>query len=96
MKQPPEEKKPPYERLEILAPADTDAVRAGHAVGAAIAAGHLACRGIQVLPGNHLPPSRIAEIAAETGKRLGFEVTVLDPTHVETAAPRRPGRHRAA
>jgi leucyl aminopeptidase len=53
-------------------------VRAGHAIGAAIGAGHLACRGIQVLPGNHLPPSRIAEIAAETGKRLGFEVTVLD------------------
>ena len=78
MKQPPEEKKPPYERLDILAPADTDAVRAGHAIGAAIGAGHLACRGIQVLPGNHLPPSRIAEIAAETGKRLGFEVTVLD------------------
>src|SRR5687768_6759183 len=78
MKKPPEEKKPPYERLEILAPADTEAVRAGHAIGAAIAAGHLACRGIQVLPGNHLPPSRIAEIAAETGKRLGFEVTVLD------------------
>jgi len=78
MKQPPEEKKPPYERLEILAPADTEAVRAGHAIGAAIAAGHLACRGIQVLPGNHLPPSRIAEIAAETGKRLGFDVTVLD------------------
>jgi len=78
MKLPPEEKKPPYERLDILAPAETDAVRAGHAIGAAIAAGHLACRGIQVMPGNHLPPSRIGELAAEMGPRLGLEVTVLD------------------
>ena len=78
MKLPPEEKKPPYERLDVLAPADTDAVRAGHAIGAAIAAGHLACRGIQVLPGNHLPPRRIAEVAAEMGPRLGLTVTVLD------------------
>jgi leucyl aminopeptidase len=78
LKQAPEEKKPPYERLEILAPADADAIRAGHATGAAIAAGHLACRGIQVLPGNHLPPRRIGEIAAELGPRLGITVTVLD------------------
>jgi leucyl aminopeptidase len=78
MKLPPEEKKPPYERLAVLAPADTDAVRAGHVIGAAIAAGHLACRGIQVLPGNHLPPRRIAEVAVEMGTRLGLGVTVLD------------------
>ena len=83
MKQAPEEKKPPYERLEILAPADADAMRAGHTIGAAIAAGHLACRGIQVLPGNHLPPRRIGEIAAELGPRLGLTVTVLDKPAIE-------------
>ena len=78
MKQPPEDKKPPYERFDILAPVDADETRAGHAIGAAIAAGHLACRGIQVLPGNHLPPRRIGEIALEMGPRLGLSVTVLD------------------
>ncbi|GAA3222713.1 hypothetical protein ACFO1B_43150 [Dactylosporangium siamense] len=38
-----------------------------------------------------------AEVRAiEVFERAGFEVTVLDPTHVEAAAPRRAGRHRAA
>jgi leucyl aminopeptidase len=78
MKQPPEEKKPPLEQIEILAPTDTEAVRAGHAIGSAIAAGHLTCRGIQVLPGNHCPPSKIAELATELGKQFDFAVTVLD------------------
>ena len=38
-----------------------------------------------------------AEVRAiEVFERAGFDVTVLDPTHVEAAAPHRPGRHRAA
>ncbi|HEX7024977.1 MAG TPA: leucyl aminopeptidase [Gemmatimonadales bacterium] len=78
LKQPSEDRKPPLERVEILAPSDTPQVKEGQTIGAAIAAGQLACRGIQVLPGNLCTPTRIAEAALETGKRLGFEVTVLD------------------
>ena len=78
MKQPPEEAKPALSKVEILAPSDTDQVKAGHQVGAAIAAGHLACRAIQVLPGNFCTPTRIAEAAVDAGKRLGVSVTVLD------------------
>ena len=78
MKQPAEDKKPAFEKMEILAPADTAAVTAGHATGAAIGAGHLACRGIQMLPGNHCTPTKIAEFAVEMGTRLKLSVTVLD------------------
>lgn len=78
MKQPAEDKKPPLERIEILAPRDTAAAQAGHQVGAAIAAGHLLCRGLQVLPGNHCPPSRIAEAATDIAKRHGHDLLVLD------------------
>jgi leucyl aminopeptidase len=68
MKRPPEEKKPAFEKLEILAAADPAAVTEGHKVGAAIGAGHLVCRGLQVLPGNRCPPRRIAE-EADAGSR---------------------------
>jgi len=78
MKQPPEEKTPALERISILAPADADAVRRGHRTGAAIAAGHLLCRELQVLPGNHCPPRRIAEAASEVAARHGHAITVLD------------------
>lgn len=78
MKQPPEEKLPVLERVSILAPADTDAVRRGHQTGAAIAAGHLLCRELQVLPGNHCPPRRIAEAASEVAARHGHAIVVLD------------------
>ena len=83
LKRPPEERKPALERVEILAPADTDAVRAGHRIGSAVAAGHLLCRGLQVLPGNYAPPRRIAEAAVELGKRHGIPVTVLDRAGIE-------------
>ncbi len=78
MKQPSEDTKPPLARVELLAPADTAAMQAGHQIGAAIAAGQLLCRGLQVLPGNHCPPSRIAEAAAEIAKRHGHGIQVLD------------------
>ena len=83
MKLPPEDKKPPLERVDILAPTDTEAVREGHQVGAAIAAGHLVCRGLQVLPGNLCPPRRIAEAATEVATRLKFDATVLDRAGIE-------------
>jgi leucyl aminopeptidase len=78
MKLPPEDKKPPLERVDILAPMDTAAQREGHQIGAAIAAGHLVCRGLQVLPGNLCPPRRIAEAATEVATRLKFDAVVLD------------------
>jgi leucyl aminopeptidase len=78
MKRPPEERKPALELVEILAPVETEAVLQGQTTGAAIGAGHLFARGLQVLPGNESPPRRIGEEAAALGKRLGFGVTVLD------------------
>ena len=38
MKRPPEEKKPPLERIDVLAPTGTDAIQSGHRIGAAIGA----------------------------------------------------------
>src|SRR6185295_20322983 len=78
MKRPPEEKKPALERIDILAPAGTDAVTSGHKVGAAIGAGQTLARGIQVLPGNVCTPSYVAQTAEELAERHGFAVTVLD------------------
>jgi leucyl aminopeptidase len=83
MKRPPEEKKPPLERFTILAPTDTDAIRKGHQTGAAIAAGHILCRELQVLPGNHCPPRKIAEAASELAARHGHKITVLDKAAIE-------------
>jgi leucyl aminopeptidase len=78
LKQPPEEPKPALERAEILAPADTAEVIAGHAVGAAIAAGQSYTRNLQVLPGNVCTPSYLAAQAGELVRRYGFKGTVLD------------------
>ena len=70
--------KGPLEQVDILAPADTAEVEAGHRVGAAVAAGQEVARGIQVLPSNDCTPRIIGERAAEIGSRLGISVTVLD------------------
>ena len=78
MKRPPDEKKPALERIDVLAPTATDAVAAGHRIGAAIGAGQTVARGIQVLPGNVCTPSYVASAAQEIAKRHGHEVTVLD------------------
>lgn len=78
MKQPPEEKKADLTKLALLAPTDTAEVRRGHQIGAAIGAGHLLCRDLQVQPGNHLPPRRVAEAAADMAARHGHGITVLD------------------
>jgi leucyl aminopeptidase len=78
MKRPPEEKKPSLERIDVLAPADTDALTRGHRIGAAIGAGQTVARGIQVLPGNVCTPSFVARAAEEIATRHGFGVTVLD------------------
>jgi len=78
MKRPPEDQKPALERVDVLAPGATDAVSAGHRIGAAIGAGQTAARSIQVLPGNVCTPSFVARTAEEIARRHGFAVTVLD------------------
>jgi leucyl aminopeptidase len=83
LKQPPEEKKPPFERMDLVVTGDVDAIREGHRIGAAIAAGHLVCRGLQILPGNHLPPHKLAEAAAELARRHGHTIAILDKSAIE-------------
>jgi leucyl aminopeptidase len=83
LKRPPEERKPALQRVDLLAPSETEAVREGFRIGAAVAAGHALCRGLQVLPGNYCPPRRIADEAVELGKRHGIPVTVLDRAGIE-------------
>jgi leucyl aminopeptidase len=79
MKQPPEDPKADLTKVLLLAPSDAGGgIRTGHQIGAAIGAGHLLCRDIQVLPGNHLPPRRVAEAAQELAARHGHGITVLD------------------
>jgi leucyl aminopeptidase len=77
MKRPGEEKKPPLERVDVLAPED-EAFAAGHRIGAAIGAGQTLARGIQVLPGNVCTPTYVARAAEELAARHGLEVPVLD------------------
>ncbi|MEO7985747.1 MAG: leucyl aminopeptidase [Gemmatimonadales bacterium] len=78
MKRPPEEKKPVLERVDILAPLETEAVTQGHRLGAAIGGGQTLARGIQVLPGNLCTPTYVAQTASEVAARHGFGITVLD------------------
>jgi leucyl aminopeptidase len=83
LKQPPEDKKPAFERMDLLATANLDEVREGLRIGSAISAGHLFCRGLQVLPGNHLPPRKLAEAAAELARRHGHPISILDKAGIE-------------
>ena len=78
MKKPPDEKKPPLERVDVLAndrPAD---LIQGHRKGEAIGAGQTFARGLQVLPGNVATPTYIANVARDLAQRHGFGVTILD------------------
>ncbi|HTS89592.1 MAG TPA: leucyl aminopeptidase [Gemmatimonadales bacterium] len=78
MKLPPEEKKPELETAVILAPTEAAGIQAGHAVGAAIAAGQALTRTLQVLPGNVCTPSYLAAQADALIRRLGLKGSVLD------------------
>lgn len=78
LKQPPEEPKPDLAEAWLLAPADGAEYTAGHAVGAAIAAGQVYTRDLQVLPGNVCTPGYLAARASELVRRHGFKGTVLD------------------
>ena len=78
MKKPAEEKKPPLERIDLLAQDGSAELTQGHKVGAAIGAGQTFARGLQVLPANVCTPSYVADTARELAQRHGFEVTILD------------------
>jgi leucyl aminopeptidase len=82
-KKPPEEKKPPFEQLDLLGRGEASSIRAGIQIGAAIAEGQMLCRRLQALPGNHLPPRRLAEAAEEVARRAGHGITVLDRRAIE-------------
>jgi leucyl aminopeptidase len=83
MKRPPEEPKATLADATILAPDATSEWEAGHRAGAAIGAGQLLARGLQVLPGNVCTPSYLASRAEEVAGRHGMTVTVLDQAALE-------------
>ena len=76
MKRPGDDRKPPLERIDVLA--DDDAFAQGHRTGAAIGAGQTLARGIQVLPGNVCTPTYVGRAAEDLAARHGHTVTVLD------------------
>ena len=78
LKQPSEEPKPELQQAVILAPADTAEFTEGHRIGAAVGAGQVFTRNLQVLPGNVCTPSYLAQQAGELSRRYGFKGTVLD------------------
>jgi Leucyl aminopeptidase len=78
MKQPPEEKRPDLEQIDILAGDRPAEFEAGHAIGAAIAGGQNLTRGLQVLPGNVCTPTYLGTTAQDLARRHGFSATVLD------------------
>ena len=76
MKRPGDDRKPPLDRVDLLA--DDDGLADGHRIGAAIGAGQTLARGIQVLPGNVCTPAYVGRAAEELAARHGHTVTVLD------------------
>lgn len=83
LKRPPEEPKPELELVELVAASDLKQWETGHARGAAIGAGHMFARGLQVLPSNQCTPAHLAKAAEDLGRRHGFKVTVLDKPAIE-------------
>lgn len=83
LKQPPEEPKPLLAGADLLAPETSAEAEAGHAVGAAIGAGHQLARSLQVLPGNRCTPNDLADHARRLAERHGMVITVLDRAELE-------------
>ncbi len=83
LKRPPEEPKANLTAATILAPEATAEWEAGARTGAAIGAGQLLSRGLQVLPGNVCTPSYLAARAEELAGRHGMAITVLDQAALE-------------
>ncbi len=84
LKLPPEDPRKPLEQVELLAGEDPGAWDEGHKVGAAIGAGQLFTRGLQVLPSNQATPTFLANAATDLGRRHGIPVTVLDKAAIVT------------
>jgi len=78
MKKPGEDKKPPLERFDVIAPEGPAEMIQGHKTGEAIGAGQTFARGLQVLPGNVATPTYVANVARELAGRYGFGITILD------------------
>ncbi len=78
MKKPPEDKKSPLERMEILAHDGPAELIQGHKLGEAIGAGQTFARGLQVLPANVATPTYVANVARDLAGRHGFSITILD------------------
>jgi leucyl aminopeptidase len=78
LKQPPKDKKSDLRRVDILAPAKTKTMEAGHRIGSAISAGQWFTRDLQMLPGNVCTPTYLARAAKKLGTRHKIKVTVLD------------------
>jgi leucyl aminopeptidase len=76
-------KKPPLERVDILATDAVKEIKEGHRIGEAIGAGQTSARSLQVLPSNICTPSYVANTARELAQRHGFEVTILDRAAIE-------------
>lgn len=83
LKKPPEEPKKDLAEFAILVPKGQKGIAEGHKTGAAIAAGHVFARGLQVLPGNMCTPEHLGNVARDLAKRHGFKVTVLDRAAIE-------------
>ena len=83
MKRPPEDPRPELTGLDLLFPLETADAEAGHRVGAAIAAGHILARNLQVLPGNVCTPAYLTATARDLAARHGFEITVLGRQELE-------------
>ncbi len=64
---------------------DRAAAESGRKIGAAVAEGHTLARNLQMLPGNHCPPSHLAKVARDMGRRHGFKVSVLGRAQIEKA-----------
>jgi leucyl aminopeptidase len=78
------ENKGPVRRATVLCgEEERGAVNRGRLIGAAITEGHILTRDLQMLPGNHCTPSRLATEARAIGRRHGFKVTVLRKAQME-------------
>jgi leucyl aminopeptidase len=66
------------ERVTVFTPGAEEQLRAGIAVGQAVARGQIYARDLANGPGNAVTPAVLGEEATALGQRLGLRVTVLD------------------
>ncbi|WP_310569396.1 leucyl aminopeptidase [Gemmatimonas sp.] len=81
--QPPEkDRRARLESVTVLG-ADTDAVRAGFAAGAAVAEGQAIAKRLGMMPGNVCTPETFVEVGREIAARHGMTLTVLGRAEME-------------